>query len=92
MSKETLGVFIDVIDAYDIKDLEQKLFSIKKKYNAKDYLIFSNFFNVNNFHDWGLLTAFYMKFFDGKIVFLNEKDIEIYKDATLAECVLYEDK
>jgi hypothetical protein len=66
--------------------------SLKTKYqNYDDFLVFSDvFYASNNCQDFGIMSTFYMKFFKGKVIFLNNEDYNKNKDNILGEAVLYE--
>ena len=88
MQTKSLGIFIDNLDKHDQQQLSTVLDDLKKKYHAPDYIIFTDFFTVNHIYNWGLLSTFYMKFFQGKLIFLAEEDYNKHKDNTLAENIL----
>jgi hypothetical protein len=88
MQAKSLGVFVDSLDKHDQTQLAIVLNNLRKKYDAQDYILFNDFFTVNNLYNWGVLSTFYLKFFKGKIIFLHEDDYNQHKDNTLAECIL----
>lgn len=88
MKQQSLGIFIDNLDKHDQTELCVVLEKIKKKYDAQDYIIFTDFFTVNNIYNWALLSTFYMKFFQGQVVFLDQSDCDSHKDNILYEPIL----
>jgi hypothetical protein len=88
METESVGVFVDSLDGHDQTQLSILLNNIRNRYSAKDYILFNDFFTVNNIYHWGVLPTFYLKFFRGKIIFLDQNDYVKYKDNTLAECII----
>lgn len=67
---------------------------IKKRYinqNYDDFVVFTDiFYAAEDCRDHGIMSTFYMKFFRGKVIFLNQEDYIKYKDNILGEAVLYE--
>lgn len=88
---ESLAIFIDNIDAHDQNELENILATIRSKYISDDYFIFTDFFVQQRLNHWSILSTFHMKFFKGKVVFLDEKSYLKHKDNTLAKSFLHKE-
>lgn len=50
-----------------------------------DIVIFSDSNNISNIKDMAVLSSFYLKFFDGSIVFTNINEYLTYKDEIVAD-------
>ena len=87
----SLGVYVDNLEAEDENKLKEKLYNIKNRFDYQDFVIFTDSFILNNLKSFSTLSTFYLKFFKGTIVFLDDVSFNKYKDATLAKSVIYEE-
>lgn len=71
------------------KDLINKIYLyFKEKYKDCDFHIFSDNSLIFNDLNIASLSTFYIKFFDGNVIFCNESDCYSYQDILMKNCYL----
>lgn len=84
--KSSLGILVQ-----DFSNISETLDKIKSSFTQyDDFVIFTDFFvNNNKIHNYSIFSTFYMKFFQGSILFLNETDHEQHKDNIVGQAILH---
>jgi|694.fasta_scaffold06232_9 hypothetical protein len=84
--KSSLGILIQ-----DFSNISEKLNQIKSSFKTyDDFVIFTDFFiNNNKIYNYSIFSTFYMKFFQGNVLFLDEKSYEEHKDNIVGQAILY---
>jgi hypothetical protein len=54
-----------------------------------DTVIFTDNINSNALHNYSMFPSFYMRFFQGMVIFLNIEDYTQYKDSIIGKPMLY---
>jgi hypothetical protein len=72
--------------------LKEQIPLIKNEFkDYDDFLIFTDSFDSVSI-DCSIMSTFYMKFFPGTVIFLNESDYQNNESKILGQCLLWENK
>lgn len=84
--KNSVGVFTNRLE-----NIESSISEIQSQYKYDDFVIFNDFFfDCNELSKkYSIFSSFYMKFFQGTVIFIDEHDYLKYKDNILGKTVLW---
>jgi len=90
MIPKTYSVFSDSLIEDKSLILEIKNF-INHDYPCSDFTVFSSSNNTSEYIEFAILVSFYLRFFNGDVVFLHIDDYYAHKDHILGRPILYLD-
>jgi len=67
-----------------IVNIDYLIKTISQKYDIDDIIIFSDSNQILDIGDYAIFSSFYLKFFDGSVVFTNTDDYLAYKDTIVS--------
>ena len=73
----------------DLEFVKNNVTNIMHNQSYDDVVIFTDFFINNHNLPYSIFSSFYMKFYPGKIIFLNENDYKTYSKTILGQPELY---
>lgn len=73
----------------DLEFVKNNISNIINNQKYDDIVIFTDFFITNYNLPYSIFSSFYMKFYPGEIVFLNETDYNKYAKAIVGQPILY---
>lgn len=81
----SFGIFADDLESH--KDTIRKLGEECRKLG--DTVLFTDNINTNSYSDYAIFSSFYMRFFQGIVIFLDIEDLTLYKNTIIGKPMLY---
>lgn len=81
----SFGIFSDDLESN--KDTIRKLGEECRKLG--DTVLFTDNIDTNSYSDYAIFSSFYIRFFQGIVIFLNMEDLTLYKNTIIGKPMLY---